>query len=325
MAKARTLEAKLAELKKLRGAAASMEVVAALQKALADPSNFLAAEAAEQVAAAGLRDLMPDLAAAFTRFLEDGETTDKQCRAKIAIVETLNKLEYDDADLFWIGARYRQPEPVWGGSQDTAAPVRVGSSFALVRLRDRGVLAHLADLLCDPEKPARLGAAEALVYSNTEAAALLLRLKCRAGDKEPEVIAECLGGLLSLQGKAAVPLVAEFVNAADPNIQEYALLALGESRLPEAFAVLRDFFPKARLGDLREVVLTAIGLMRLSEGIDFLLEVVAKEDRAAAKAALTALAIHRHDERMHARAATAVEKNGTAQVKAHFEQAFNPG
>ena len=44
--------------------------------------------------------LAPDLVAAFDRFMIEPVETDKVCRAKIAIVEALNKIEYDNEDVF---------------------------------------------------------------------------------------------------------------------------------------------------------------------------------------------------------------------------------
>src|SRR5262249_11165043 len=141
--------------------------------------------------------------------------------------------EYAEEDLFWRGARYVQLEPVWGGSQDTAANLRVACAFGLVRVHARGVITYLVDLLCDPEKPARAGAAQALAYSETEAAGLLLRFKARVGDSEPEVISECFGGLLKLAPEESVPFVAEFLTSPDSAVQEAAILALGDSRRRE--------------------------------------------------------------------------------------------
>src|SRR6516164_7820367 len=191
MAKARSLEDKLAKVRALRTASPSPQRSQELRAALADRSNFVAAEAAEIVGKAQLGELAADLVAAFDHFLEDPAETDKLCKAKIAIAEALNQLDYAEEEFFWRGARYVQMEPVWGKSVDTAAPLRVTCAFSLVRTRAHGVLPYLADLLCDPEKTAREGAAQALAYSETDSGYLLLWLKARLGDEEPEVIAEC--------------------------------------------------------------------------------------------------------------------------------------
>src|SRR5262245_2102554 len=101
MAKARSLEAKLAKLRGRRGAPRSPELLAELRAALMDASNLVAAEAAEIAGEQKLSELIPDLAVAFGRFLEEPEKTDKQCRAKIAIAEALNQLEYGEEGFFW--------------------------------------------------------------------------------------------------------------------------------------------------------------------------------------------------------------------------------
>src|SRR5882724_4485676 len=124
MAKSRTLDAKLARLKALREGPHTPAARAELKKALADRSNYVAARAADMVGEFELRDLIPDLLAAFDRFLVNPAKTDPQCLAKNAIAETLSKLGLDDAEFYRKGMRHFQPEPVWGGEQDTAAHLR---------------------------------------------------------------------------------------------------------------------------------------------------------------------------------------------------------
>jgi hypothetical protein len=322
MAKARSLEDKLAKLRALRTAPASAHLLQELRTALADTSNFVVAEAAELAAKAHLGDLAPDLIAAFDRFLENPLKRDKLCKAKTAIAEALNQLDYPEEEFFWRGARYVQLEPVWGGSQDTAALLRVACALSLVRTRARGVLPYLADLLCDSEKPARIGAAQALAYSEMDAAYLLLRLKARVGDKEPEVVSECFAGVLKLKPDEGVPFVAEFLDAHDSAIQEAAILALGDSRRREAFEFLKAFWTKSLDARLKEIALMALSLLRLAAATDFLLGLVATETETVASAALSALALHRYDERIRERTAAAVAKNGRAELRKHFEQRF---
>src|SRR6266849_228348 len=108
MAKARSLEDKLAKLRALRSAPASAQLLQELRTALADTSNFVVAEAAELAAKAHLVDLAPALIAAFDRFLENPLKRDKLCKAKTAIAEALNQLDYPEEEVFWRGARYIQ-------------------------------------------------------------------------------------------------------------------------------------------------------------------------------------------------------------------------
>lgn len=322
MAKARSLESKLARLRTLRGEPLGPQLLQELRLALADTSSLVVAEAAALAGSARLADLAADLVAAFDRFLDDPVKSDKRCRAKFALAEALNQIDFSDEDFFWRGARYAQFEPVWGGEEDTAAALRVACAFALVRTRARGVLPYLVDLLSDPEKAARAGAAQALAYSETEAAGLLLRLKARVGDAESEVVAECFNSLVKLTPVEGVAFVAEFLKARNPGVQEAALLALGDSRRREAFAVLKAFWEKPAAAGLRQTVLMALALLRLPEATDFLLARVAGETEAVARAALAALALHRYDERVREQTAAAVAKNGHAALRAYFEKRF---
>jgi HEAT repeat protein len=322
MARPRSLEDKLAKLRLLRNEPATPALVKELRDCLADTSNFVVAEAAALAGKARLADLERDLVVAFDRFLNDPVKRDKQCQAKIAIAEAMNECESMEESFFWKGARYVQPEPVWGGTQDTAVPVRVACAFGLVRTRARGVQPYLVDLLCDQEKPARMGAAQALAYSGTEAAYLLLRLKARLGDKEPEVLSECFNGIAALNPEEGVSFIAEFVQSSNPAVQESAVLALGDSRRKEAFEILRKVWAKSAGGSLQEIVLMALSLLRLPPATDLLLSLVADDSAEVAKAALSALALHRYDERLKDRVTAVVAQTGKRELQAHFEERF---
>ena len=146
----------------------------------------------------------------------DPETTDKLCRAKIATVEALDKLEHEGPDVFLRAARHVQYEPVFGGREDTAGALRAAAIIALARMGYRSLLPLLIDGLVDSKKEVRIAAAQALGDHGTEAATLLLRLKARVGDGDPDVISECLFGLLSAAPKESLPLVAEFLDSPIP-------------------------------------------------------------------------------------------------------------
>jgi HEAT repeat protein len=325
MAKTRSLEARLARLRLLREEPLTPKMVQELRAALFDASHLVVAEAVAILQEKRAMELVSDLPVVFERFLENPEQTDKQCRAKIAIADALNQLEYDREEFFWQGARYVQWEPVWGGQVDTAAPLRVACAFALVRLHAQGVMPYLVDLLADSEKPARAGAVQALAYAGTEAAALLLRLKARLGDAEPEVIAECFNSLIKLSPAEGVPFVAEFLDSSDQAIQEAALLALGDSRRREAFEILKTFWEAQARERNRETVLMALALLRLPTAFDFLLELVRTAKPEVAEAALTALALHRYDARLGERTAAAVAERKHPALQAVFDKSFLKG
>src|SRR5262245_52683724 len=147
MAKPRSVDAKLNRLRVLRGEPASPAHVAEIREALGDKSNFVVSAAAEIAGERGLVELGPALVDAFQRFLNDPVETDKLCRAKIAIVEALHKMEFDAEETFRVALRLVQAEPAWDRSEDTAASLRATAAFALVRMGPRDLLILLADLL----------------------------------------------------------------------------------------------------------------------------------------------------------------------------------
>lgn len=322
MAKPRGVDARLARLRALQNEPASAQFAAELRKALADSSNLVVAEAAGIAGDRNFADLAGDLVTAFHRFMEAPAEQDKQCRAKISLVQALNKLDYSKADVFLRGLCHVQMEGVWGGEQDTAAPLRGHAAFGLVRIGHPDVLVLLADLLADPEKLARDAAAQALGATGSSAAIPLLRFKARTGDQEPDVIGACFAALIDLDPKASIPFVAEFLEEGDQGVREAAALALGESRRPEALDVLKAFRERLSPGQLQEVVLLAIAMLRLPAAVDLLVEIVSKEDQATAKSALSALAIHRHNPKIVERVAAILTSRNDAVLQAFFQKKF---
>jgi HEAT repeat protein len=254
--------------------------------------------------------------------LIEPEENDKLCRAKIAITEALNKIEYDKEDVFLTGIRHVQMEPRWGGPEDSAAPLRGNAAFGLVRINYHGVVLLLADLLADSEKVARSAAAQALGASGAPAAIPLLRFKCCIGDKEPEVTAECLTALMTTDPKGSLAFVAQFLDFPSAAIRQGAAFALGECRRPDALDVLMAYWPKSRRDSLEEVILLAISMTRLPAALDFLLGILAADNQGSSAAALSALGIHRHNENVTARIAAAVARKGDAALEASFKEKF---
>ena len=213
-------------------------------------------------------------------------------------------------------------EPVWGGEVDTAAPLRSAGIFALARIGYHGMLPLLVDALADLEKEVRLAAAQALAEHATETACLLLRLKARLGDPDPEVVSECLYGLLCGSPREILSFVSEFLDSKAIGAREAAILALGKSRLPEAFEMLKTCWQRDVLGQTRAETLLALAMLRLPAATDFLLEVVATEHESTALQALGSLLIHRHDARLRERLAAAVQKNGSRALRVKYDREF---
>src|SRR6266571_4770316 len=105
MAKAASIEDRLADIARLGKAPDSPEVRAQLRKHLGSKVSLVVARTADVVAHIDNHDFTPDLIAAFQRFMRDPDKTDKGCAAKTAIVKALLASESDDEDVFRAGVR----------------------------------------------------------------------------------------------------------------------------------------------------------------------------------------------------------------------------
>ncbi len=325
MARGQSLDARLASLENLKEDPFCEAAIGELRRTLADPSNILAARAAEIVGESGLSDLVPDLAAAFDRFMEDPTKSDKECLAKTAIVGTLNDLDYEDEALFFRGIRHVQLEWLWGDpSIDTAADLRGRCGFALARLRHPDTFFELTALLVDREPHARRSAVSSLGCLECERSELLLRMKALTGDFEPPVVGECFSALRRISPTRSLDFVAGFLDHKDPPVAEGAAIALGESRRPEAFELLRERWEGYPDPTFRKMLLLPIALFRSYEALDFLLGVVTQDPLALAAPAVTSLKLYRNDDDRCARVRRAVVDRDNATVSAAYEIEFGP-
>lgn len=319
--KPRGVDARLARLQAMRSLPATAQTTLELRGYLADASSLIVTEAAKIIKEQTVAELAGDLVAAFDRLMIDPEECDKQCRAKIAIVDALNQLDYAEPDVLLRGlthvqdSRYGVPP-----GQDAAGELRAYCALGLARIGHKGVELLLTELLLDSDNTARAGAARALGCSGLLAAIPLLRYKVRIGDRLSDVIGECFASLLTLSFDESLPFVAGYLSAHEDSLQEEAVFALAETRRPEAFAVLRDYWPAAP-ADLRESLLVAMALFRLPTANQFLIALIARKDPSA-RAALSALAIHRDNPTITASIAAAVEANGTEPVRQWFGKKF---
>jgi len=291
MPPSRGFDAELAQLESLREAdpAATLEP---LRKALAHRNNFIVAKAAKLAAAHNHRALIPELLAAFDRFLSDGAKSDPQCWAKNALVETLSTFEYQEPDVFLIGMRHIQLEAVWGGSSDTAGTLRSLSAMALVQCRSLSntqVLTHLTPLFADKQLPVRVNAARAVEQIGTDASALLLRLRAELASDEPELLGACYSGVLRLEGPGAIPWAAKFLTNPNPRDQPdaasaEAAFAIAETRTEAAATLLIATHKRTRDPDFRGTLLAALALTRQEKAIDYLFNEIADGNKTAREA-----------------------------------------
>jgi HEAT repeat protein len=322
MPKSHKVEDTLAALSALRDDPTSDAALKQLRQALAGRSSHVAAKAAQIAGESEVGALVADLIAAFDRFMTNPVKSDPNCSAKAAIADALYRIGHDDETVFLRGIRHRQMEPVYGGRIDTATDLRAACALGLVRMNYHEALVELADLLADPEARVRAAAAQAIAYSSSDHGVPLLRLKVLSGDEDATVIAECLSALLRLAPVSSLPFAARLLDVADTSRGEAAALALGGSRLPEAFDVLRQWWERTPDVALRRTALLAIAMLRRDQPIDFLLSLVTEGDGPTAREAIKALAMYRHDDAVRERVQHCVERRTDVDLRGAFADAF---
>jgi hypothetical protein len=296
------------------------EQVERLTRALRARHYRVVAKAARLVEESLHYDLVRALQDAYPRFLEKPAKTDPNCLAKKAIARALVALDCLDSAFFSAGLQYRQPEPVWGGTADTAVDVRCACAMGLVATGYPRALVELTALLHDPEAGVRLGAVRAVACGNPREAELLLRAKVHAGDAEAGVIGECFTGLLAVEPDESVPFVARFLGAVDPAVQELAALALGESRLDGALRPLQEAWQQVLLAeDFRRALVRAVAAHRSDAALDWLLALAAEARTAVAAEIVDALALYKHNAKLARRLAAVLDERADTALIDAFE------
>jgi hypothetical protein len=147
-------------------------------------------------------------------------------------------------------------------------------------------------------------------------------LKALLGDKEIEVTGECFGALLSLDPAGSVEFVAKFLDSGAEGMGELAALALGESRLPAAFEMLREAWERGGAAEQRRTLLVAIAMLRIDEALEFLLGRLAEESGPVAADALAGLAFYARDEAVLKRVEEIIRQRGDGALEAVFAREF---
>lgn len=315
---------KIDALELLRSSPASPSTVDQLRRALKDRNNYLVSKGCSLAAELGLQELIPDLLAAFDRFVIDAIKCDPQCWAKNAIVKALKDLGHDDPDVYLRGMRHFQLEPVWGGKQDTAATLRGACALALAActLDHITILTHLVDVLADPEKPVRIDGVRAMDQLGGSESVLLLRLKTLAGDPEPEVIGQCFSSLLDLSPGDYISFVAGFMEAKDMDVRLEAVAALGGCNESEAVAVLKESWRKQRDPEMLRAIILLLSASREPSALEFLLSMLDDTRVEIGATAIVALAAGRFREEIRERVAAAVLRRDEPKLSAAFEKEF---
>jgi len=285
---------------------------AAIKRFLADKHFRVVAKAAKLAGERSLHERMSDLITAYGRFPSDPVKRDPKCIAKQAIARALVELGCHDVGFFLEGIRYKQLEPVWGGTEDTAIDVRCSCAMGLVATGYFRAIQELTVMLNDSAWRARAGAARAISCGSPRDAESLLRFKVLVGDPEPEVIGECFAGILAIAPEEGLPFVAAYLAGDNEGVRDFAALALGESRQPRALEYLRDTC-KFTVGEFRAVLIRAAALHRSEAAFDWLISIIAEGSRADCDVAVEALAVYERNTKLAERVRTAVGKRDESE------------
>jgi hypothetical protein len=121
------------------------------------------------------------------------------------------------------------------------------------------------------------------------------------GDKDPEVMSDCFTSILALEGREGVTMVTPYSHAADPEVREAAILALGASRRTDAVDWLIAQFATTADPTGRKCILLSLSTSRVEAAIDFLLGLIRNATPATSALATDALSIHSRDEQLRTR------------------------
>jgi HEAT repeat protein len=294
-----------------------------LRAALNSKTNLIAGKAATVAMKMKLNDLVPDLIPAFDRFLKDSKFPDKGCVAKTAIGKALYEFGDRDAEaVFLAGIKHIQKEGSFGPPVDVATELRGVCGLGLVRIGSRHAMMELAELLADPEPPARAAAARALAYSGRDEAAMLLRLKLLSGDREIDVLAECLTAIVAVQTRHAIPFVARFLDHKDHDLRTAAAFALGETRDLSALEIFQKRFISETEFETRRAILIGTAMLRLPQAIDWLISLIGTERSVTAVLAVEALGMFRHDAAIRSRVEETVAKRSDPSLADALVRSF---
>jgi HEAT repeat protein len=310
VAPSRSIDGQLLEVERLSRQGPSDHGRRALTQLLRSRNNLVAARAAEVAGRWSNGELIPELLRLWERSLADPVKSDRACHAKLAVVDALDDLGYEDRDLFLRGARHVQLEPSYGPPVDSAPLLRARCARILASRGHPDIYVILADLLMDPEPGVRREAAELATELGGERGELLLRMRVLAGEGHTENYATYFRGLLDLSPGLSLPLLESHTRSPNPGVAEEAILALGESRMPEAFPILRGLFEATAMGEDRRGIVLGICLLRLPEAVDFLEEILLHRDSASARYVVEALGVYRGTPEVVARMRAAAEKRG---------------
>lgn len=317
------------EIKHLAQCEPTPELSAKLERILTNSSSLIVTESIGIILQHNLKTLIPKMELAFERFMEDGSETDKECKAKLAIIKALNIFDYCEDRVFIKGVTYIQEEPVYIGRpgapspiemEDTAIDLRCECAFGLARMNHPSALYILADLFADKEEKVRSSAAKTLGYIGELECEMMLRVKIISGDK-PVVMGECFTALMTMAPKQSINFVARYLQDDNSYIVELAAIAIGNSHLPEALTILKTCWDNNPYPMIRRSLLLPIALIRSDDAFDFLIGVIPTADKKTVMELLDALKLYSEEKYVH-RIKDAIDQRSEREIHDKFRQEF---
>ena len=239
MASRLSLDEKLAAIRAMRDGPPSVTDATELRRYVGDRSNLVVAAAAALAGERAFTELAADLETAFDRFLIDPLKNDKLCRAKIAVVQALDKIEHLKRDVFEKAARHVQLEPV---SAERKTPRRGCVAPPSLRLRgseDQTIIRCSSTRSPIPRRTCGWPRSRRWHTWARKPRGCCFVSRPGWAMSEADVISECLSGLMTLDPEENLDFVCEFLDPMDPDRCEAAALALGKTRLPGALEALK--------------------------------------------------------------------------------------
>jgi hypothetical protein len=326
MAKTDPAAEAMAKLAVLRSVDDLAELEAGLGPLLASKSSYVVARAAELAGERRVRGTLTRIVEALDRLLRTPTLKDPGCAARFALAKAAVDMEagYEAEDVMVLGIQHTCWESIWGGSADVAVALRGQCAIGLAAMGSRLALRCATELLAESDMkgsrervswPARQDAARALTMIGSDGAAAVLRFKAILGDPEPNVLSDCLAGVIAIDGDPGLELAEHFLTGGPANVRagieverqaEAALLAIGGSRRPAAFTLLlrheRLFAHTASCSTF----FAAVAMTRQDSAIDYLLKQVSEGSKDLSNAAAKALEPMRLLPRVGERLATAL-------------------
>ena len=251
---------------------------ALLLRALADKTNYVAAEAAKRLGDCADEAADTVMLDRFFWLAEKGPTRDVGCHIRANLAIAFGKRECHQAsDALRIGIQTVQIEAVGGVAFDVGAHLRANSALALAQMRAQDALRDITPLLFDfgpnrvgakistPQIPGetRKAAAQALgILGNRDGLAVLAVKLLFPKEEMLAVLQECMQSVVALEDERALELLTPYLQLhPDEMLAAFAGLMIAETRAPEAPTLLRDSLPRFS-GDALQAVLLALTTLR---------------------------------------------------------------